>query len=178
MSAHQAIVQSSLFQGLDPTDHVYLPQNNHQRKSREDSPDRSETSHTRPVKNPEKRLCFNDRTPIYKPSADRDRIVLAPYNYVAGLPSKKERETLIQNLNKWFKVPTPGFEIITSIISTLHQTSLMFDDIEANSMLRRGTPAAHMLYGTTQTINSAVFALVNAFSTVQRLASRRQLKIL
>lgn len=52
-----------------------------------------------------------------------------------------------------------------------------FDDIEDNSKLRQGMPVAHMLYGTAQAINSAVFALANAFSTVQRLTSPKATQV-
>ncbi|UDD59963.1 hypothetical protein AFCA_007383 [Aspergillus flavus] len=52
-----------------------------------------------------------------------------------------------------------------------------FDDLEDESQLRRGKPATHMLYGPAQTINSAVYALVNTFSEVQRLDSSETTEI-
>ncbi|CAG2191856.1 GGPS1 [Mytilus edulis] len=37
----------------------------------------------------------------------------------------------------------------------LHNASLLIDDIEDNSKLRRGIPVAHSIYGVAHTINSA-----------------------
>jgi geranylgeranyl pyrophosphate synthase len=43
----------------------------------------------------------------------------------------------------------------------------MLEDIENNSPLRRGHPAAHMLYGAAQTINAANYLFVEALNTVR-----------
>ena len=53
----------------------------------------------------------------------------------------------------------------------LHHSSLMLDDIEDNSMLRRGNPTAHTLFGAAQTINSANYIFVCAFEELQQLQS-------
>ena len=37
----------------------------------------------------------------------------------------------------------------------LHNASLLIDDIQDNSVLRRGNPCAHKIYGIASTINSA-----------------------
>jgi len=37
----------------------------------------------------------------------------------------------------------------------LHNASLLIDDIEDNSKLRRGVPVAHKIYGIPLTINAA-----------------------
>ena len=47
----------------------------------------------------------------------------------------------------------------------------MLDDIEDNSMLRRGNPTAHVLFGAAQTINSANYIFVCAFEEIQKLQS-------
>lgn len=46
------------------------------------------------------------------------------------------------------------------------------DDIEDNSILRRGRPAAHIIFGTPQTINSANYAFFVAFKELQNLNHR------
>lgn len=51
----------------------------------------------------------------------------------------------------------------------LHQSSLMLDDIEDDSTLRRGKPTAHTLFGTAQTINSANWVFVCAFEELRQL---------
>ncbi|KAB8209622.1 Trans-Isoprenyl Diphosphate Synthases head-to-tail [Aspergillus parasiticus SU-1] len=123
----------------------------------------------------EKQVCEDNKGKVF--TKPEDNIVLAPYNYIAGLPSKNVREIFIQGIHIWIQVPQPALESIKSITSILHQSSLMFDDIEDESQLRRGKPATHMLYGPAQTINSAVYALVNTFSEVHNLNSSKATEI-
>lgn len=49
--------------------------------------------------------------------------------------------------------------------------STRIDDVEDNSVLRRGTPVAHSIYGTAQTINSANYVYFLALQEVQKLKS-------
>uniref|UniRef100_A0A1B0D2L0 Uncharacterized protein n=1 Tax=Phlebotomus papatasi TaxID=29031 RepID=A0A1B0D2L0_PHLPP len=46
---------------------------------------------------------------------------------------------------------------------------MKLDDIEDNSILRRGVPVAHSIYGAASTINSANYALFLALEKVQAL---------
>ncbi|KAL4787196.1 isoprenoid synthase domain-containing protein [Aspergillus varians] len=100
-----------------------------------------------------------------------DDTVLAPYKYIASLPSKNIRDKFIDALNVWLQVPRVSLASIQKIIGMLHHSSLMLDDIEDNSTLRRGKPCAHTLYGSAQTINSANYAFVGAFAELQNLRS-------
>jgi geranylgeranyl diphosphate synthase type 3 len=43
------------------------------------------------------------------------------------------------------------------------------DDIEDNSILRRGIPVAHSIYGVAGTINAANYTLFIALEKVQKL---------
>nr|A0A1Y1C7Q5.1 RecName: Full=Quiannulatene synthase; Short=QS; AltName: Full=Bifunctional sesterterpene synthase EvQS; AltName: Full=Quiannulatic acid biosynthesis cluster protein EvQS; Includes: RecName: Full=Sesterterpenoid synthase; AltName: Full=Geranylgeranyl diphosphate synthase; Short=GGDP synthase; Short=GGS [Aspergillus stellatus]BAX76657.1 quiannulatene synthase [Aspergillus stellatus] len=97
--------------------------------------------------------------------------VLAPYQYIASLPSKNIRNKFIDALNLWLGVPPLALSSIKRIVEYLHHSSLMLDDIEDNSTLRRGKPCTHMLYGNAQTINAANYAFVSAFAEVQNLQS-------
>lgn len=100
-------------------------------------------------------------------------MVRAPYNYIDTLPSKKIRETFIDALDTWLEVPTASSSSIKSIVGMLHHSSLMLDDIEDNSVLRRGSPTTHTLFGAAQTINSANYIFVCAFEELQQLQSPR-----
>ncbi|KAL5291011.1 GGPS1 family protein [Megaselia abdita] len=51
----------------------------------------------------------------------------------------------------------------------LHNSSLLIDDIEDNSILRRGIPVAHSIYGVASTINAANYVLFLALDKVQLL---------
>ncbi len=45
--------------------------------------------------------------------------------------------------------------MIGDLIEMLHNASLLIDDIQDNSKLRRGSPVAHNIYGVPLTINAA-----------------------
>ncbi|KAM5464534.1 geranylgeranyl pyrophosphate synthetase [Microsporum ferrugineum] len=105
---------------------------------------------------------------IAKPSDD---IVLAPYKYIASLPSKNTLAALIDAVNLWLKIPQPILSAIKKIADMLHHASLMLDDIEDNSKLRRGKPSTHLIYGAAQTINSANYVFVNTFAELSNLSN-------
>ncbi|KAF3400488.1 Ophiobolin F synthase [Talaromyces pinophilus] len=100
-----------------------------------------------------------------------DKVILSPSRYVKSLPSKKIRHHAIDALNIWFNVPEAELEVIKEAIDLLHNSSLMLDDIEDDSPLRRGFPSTHVVYGISQTINSANYLYVMALEMTQRLNS-------
>lgn len=51
----------------------------------------------------------------------------------------------------------------------LHTASLLMDDVEDNSDLRRGIPVAHKIYGVPQTINTANYVYFLVFSEIFRM---------
>ncbi|KAK6544760.1 hypothetical protein TWF694_001443 [Orbilia ellipsospora] len=105
----------------------------------------------------------------YSPVPEEE--VLEPFEYVKSMPSKKVRHALIDALDIWYQAPPDSVELIKKIIDTLHTSSLIIDDIEDNSDLRRGQPAAHMVFGTPQSINTANFLLITTIEDVQKLSS-------
>ncbi|TAQ90468.1 hypothetical protein B7494_g1208 [Chlorociboria aeruginascens] len=98
-----------------------------------------------------------------------EQIILAPFNYIESLPSKRVSERFIDALNIWFAVPEQIVDSIKYIASALVTSSMMLDDIEDNSTLRRGKPAAHVIYGASQTVNSANYAYVHAVAELGKL---------
>jgi len=85
----------------------------------------------------------------------QEQILLAPYSYICQVPGKQVRSKLTAAFNHWLRIPEDKLEIISSVIQMLHNASLMIDDIEDNSKLRRGIPVTHSIFGIPQTINSA-----------------------
>ncbi|KAL2104451.1 hypothetical protein VUR80DRAFT_723 [Thermomyces stellatus] len=53
----------------------------------------------------------------------------------------------------------------------LHTSSLLVDDVEDSSSLRRGLPVAHNIFGVAQTINSANYIYFCALQELQRLGN-------
>lgn len=54
----------------------------------------------------------------------------------------------------------------------LHTSSLLIDDVQDGSLLRRGIPVAHSIFGTAQTINSANYMYFLAMAEVQHLQNK------
>ena len=87
-------------------------------------------------------------------------------DYMASLPSKGVRSTLIHALNQWFQISDRHVDLIKEITSMLHNSSLILDDIQDESPRRRGKPAAHTIFGTAQSINSSTDLFVRAMQMV------------
>ncbi|MCJ1461492.1 hypothetical protein MMC07_000089 [Pseudocyphellaria aurata] len=100
-----------------------------------------------------------------------DEVILAPFEYLTSLPSKGIRNAAIDAINVWLKLSEEPLTLIKSVVSLLHSSSLMLDDIEDNSPLRRGRPSTHVVFGSAQTINSADYLFVNALNTIKKLDS-------
>ncbi|KAG1710420.1 Geranylgeranyl pyrophosphate synthase [Nymphon striatum] len=85
----------------------------------------------------------------------QDEILLQPFKYISQESGKQFRAKLAKAFNYWLKIPSDKLTVITDVIQMLHNASLLIDDIEDNSKLRRGIPVAHHIYGVPSTINSA-----------------------
>jgi len=101
-------------------------------------------------------------------TAEKERILLGPFDYLYGHPGKDIRSQLIAAFNVWLKVPESSLAIITKVVGMLHTASLLVDDVEDSSLLRRGNPVAHSIFGTAQTINSANYVY---FLALQQLTA-------
>ncbi|KAL3457458.1 isoprenoid synthase domain-containing protein [Aspergillus heterothallicus] len=106
-----------------------------------------------------------------------DEVLFAPAEYIKSLPSKGVREAFIDGLNVWLVLPDHRINQLKSIAQTLHNASLMLDDIEDSSPLRRGRPATHTIFGIGQTINSANYLLVEVMGQIRALEDPRCLDI-
>lgn len=77
----------------------------------------------------------------------------------------------------WYKVSPGDTAVIKRVVNLLHGASLMLDDIEDSSQLRRGKPATHMVFGLMQTINSAGYRFLDALQEVRKLESEPCMRI-
>ncbi|KAJ5578296.1 uncharacterized protein N7459_007260 [Penicillium hispanicum] len=102
-------------------------------------------------------------------SPKNEKILTAPYDYLQEHPGKDVRRQLIQAFDSWLQVPPESLTIITRVVAMLHTASLLIDDVEDNSVLRRGVPVAHNIFGTAQTINSANYIYFLALQEIQQL---------
>ena len=103
-------------------------------------------------------------------------VVDAPLAYVKSLPGKGVRSRLIDGFNVWLQNPPEVVTVVKSVVDDLHTASLIMDDVEDKSPLRRGSPATHAIFGVSQSINSATFAVLRAISQVADIEGGRMLK--
>lgn len=106
---------------------------------------------------------------------DKDRLVMGPFDYLNSQRGKDFRSQLIGAFNTWLDVPAGSIDVITKVVGMLHTASLLVDDVEDNSLLRRGLPVAHTLFGVPQTINSANYVYFCALEELQKLNNPRAL---
>ncbi|KAJ5682484.1 hypothetical protein N7462_005649 [Penicillium macrosclerotiorum] len=102
-------------------------------------------------------------------SSKNEKILMGPYDYMHQHPGKDVRRQLIQAFNSWLQVPPESLAVIEKVVTMLHTASLLIDDVEDNSVLRRGIPVAHNIFGTAQTINSANYVYFLALQEIQQL---------
>ncbi|UNI15336.1 geranylgeranyl pyrophosphate synthetase [Purpureocillium takamizusanense] len=105
------------------------------------------------------------------------KIITGPFDYLRAIPGKNIRGQMIGAFNAWLDVPSASLDVITDAVNMLHIASLLVDDIEDGSSLRRGVPVAHHVFGTPQTINSANYVYFRALQEVQKLSNPRAVEI-
>ena len=97
---------------------------------------------------------------------------MGPYDYLFGHPGKDIRSALIKAFDEFLRVPPMSLSVITKVVGMLHTSSLLIDDVQDGSVLRRGVPVAHNIFGTAQTINSANYVYFLALKELQNLENR------
>ncbi|KAE8312107.1 isoprenoid synthase domain-containing protein [Aspergillus transmontanensis] len=99
--------------------------------------------------------------------ADAEKICMEPFEYTRSLPGKNTVGKVIESLRPWLNISDHSAAVLTDVMTMLQNSSLMLDDIEDGSQLRRGAPAAHVKYGASQTINSTTYIIAKVVSEVQ-----------
>ncbi|KAK7460592.1 geranylgeranyl pyrophosphate synthetase [Stygiomarasmius scandens] len=118
-------------------------------------------------------LSSNDKvSPLYEKDIKQSdqRKLLEPFEYYRQLGGKGRRELLLNSLNYHLQLPQRWVSGVASIIEDLHNASLLLDDIEDGSVLRRGSVSAHVKYGIPLTINSANYVFFIAMTKINALA--------
>ncbi|EIT82613.1 geranylgeranyl pyrophosphate synthase/Polyprenyl synthetase [Aspergillus oryzae 3.042] len=100
---------------------------------------------------------------------ERMQIIRGPVDYLLKCPGKDIRRKLMQAFNEWLRIPEDRLNIIAEIVGLLHTASLLIDDNQDSSKLRRGIPVAHSIFGVAQTINSANYAYFAAQEKLREL---------
>ncbi|GLB22919.1 hypothetical protein AtubIFM61612_003498 [Aspergillus tubingensis] len=125
-------------------------------------------------------LSAGDQRDLLAPfkKAPAEQLCMAPYEYTRSTPGKKMMSKFIECLRTWLKLPDTSATIIEHVTDMIFQSTLIplhklrpirIDDIEDDSMLRRGKPAAHLVFGKSQTINSATYLFAKASRNLDQL---------
>lgn len=93
------------------------------------------------------------------------------------MPGKKIRDKAANALNIWLMVNEENLQQIREVINLLHNASLILDDVEDGSVSRRGRPATHMVFGTSQAINAAGYQINKAMIEVMKLGNLECIEI-
>lgn len=106
-----------------------------------------------------------------------EHVLFEPYEYITQVPGKDVRTTLIMAFNQWLNIPTDKLDVVKEVTKLLHNASLLIDDIQDNSKLRRGIPVAHSVYGVATTINSANYVYFHCLARVAALQDPRAVDV-
>eukprot|EP01091_Cochliopodium_minus_P010353 TRINITY_DN2716_c0_g1_i3.p1 TRINITY_DN2716_c0_g1~~TRINITY_DN2716_c0_g1_i3.p1 ORF type:complete len:246 (-),score=64.98 TRINITY_DN2716_c0_g1_i3:366-1103(-) len=106
---------------------------------------------------------------LSKPEYGNENVLIEPYCYLLQVKGKQIRSKLIDAFDKWLKIPSQIKEEIKEIVQMLHTSSLLIDDIEDNSELRRGIPTAHKVYGIPNCLNSANYIYFKSLDIIHKL---------
>lgn len=108
---------------------------------------------------------------------DYEQALLEPFEYLTNVPGKGVRSIFVDAFNVWLNVDKETLEIIKDIIKMLHNASLLIDDIEDNSQLRRGVPVAHNIYGIPASINCANYVYFIALQKASNLGNPKATQV-
>lgn len=107
-----------------------------------------------------------------------DSSLIEPYKYISSVPGKDVRGKLINCFQLWLNVESIDvLNEIKTIVADLHNASLLIDDIEDNSKLRRGVPVAHSIFGVAPVINTANYVYFLALERCHALKNPEAMQI-
>lgn len=115
------------------------------------------------------RARLSNHPPASTWTSAKEQSLLEPYTYLASRPGKEIRSKLIDAFNLWLQVPEEQLAKVRKVVEMLHNASLLMDDVEDNSDLRRGMPVAHKVYGTPQVLNSANYVYFLVFREIEAM---------
>ncbi|KAG8852044.1 geranylgeranyl pyrophosphate synthetase [Tulasnella sp. 330] len=108
-------------------------------------------------------------------SRSNEATLIEPFAYISSVKGKDIRGQMIEAFNCWLHVPEDKLAVISRVVGMLHNASLLMDDVEDDSQLRRGIPVAHKIYGIPQTINTANYVYFLAYQELFKLREKEQL---
>jgi geranylgeranyl pyrophosphate synthase len=81
---------------------------------------------------------------------------------------KNTRKILGDFFGKLLSVSDENIVLINGIINDFHNASLVIDDIEDNSMIRRNEPCSHIKYGIPLALNAGYYSIFKTLIKIQQ----------
>ncbi|XP_023934635.2 terpene synthase-like [Bicyclus anynana] len=95
-----------------------------------------------------------------------EKELLAPYTHLLRVRGKQLRVKIALAFNYWLRVRDDKLRHIVDTVNMLHNGTLLIDDIQDNSTVRRGLPSAHCVFGVPLTVNTSLHVM---FLVLQRM---------
>jgi hypothetical protein len=102
-----------------------------------------------------------------KPTVQNE--ITCPYEYILWTYGKRHFSKFVDTLKPNLSSEDPIlYDLVLDIMDAVHFGAILVDDVADNSLTRKGKPAAHCIYGSSETINRAylrIMEVVNRCST-------------
>uniref|UniRef100_A0A7S3PN45 Geranylgeranyl pyrophosphate synthase n=1 Tax=Aplanochytrium stocchinoi TaxID=215587 RepID=A0A7S3PN45_9STRA len=134
----------------------------------------SETNHSAHLDTLTHQLTSSSQYVVHSQGAE----CLEPFKYICTLPGKNIRSQLIDAFQLWLKIPVKNISEIKEIVGFLHNASLLIDDIEDGSKLRRGKPVAHSIFGIPNTLNCGNYVYFLALEKCLQMKSQEAVNVM
>ncbi|KDQ12231.1 hypothetical protein BOTBODRAFT_418561 [Botryobasidium botryosum FD-172 SS1] len=107
--------------------------------------------------------------PIEHSEPVSDDLLLEPYQYLSRVQGKQVSSRLLDILGTVLGASQETLDVCKDAAQRLQTLALLVDDIEDGGQVRRGQPAAHVVYGIPATINSAYIECFRVLESVSNL---------
>jgi geranylgeranyl pyrophosphate synthase len=109
---------------------------------------------------------------ITHPAGDSETEYLLelPVSYISSVPGKDLRRMIIEILGEIYEIDHDTTELIAQTVNKIHSASLVLDDVEDRSRLRRGVKCAHLIFGETFAINTSFHQISKTIFDIMRTA--------
>lgn len=110
-----------------------------------------------------------------------ETILLEPVQYYYNNKGKDIRKTICTVIGVLMGISQKDMDTVNELISIIHNASLVIDDIQDNSVLRRNKPCAHIKYGVPLSLNAAyltIFKMLTNLNQNMPLSEHLKSKIL
>jgi len=97
-----------------------------------------------------------------------EELLLEPVTYYKKQKGKNIRKILCDIFGKLLGISNDNIELINRITNDVHNASLVIDDIEDNSFIRRNEPCAHIKYGVPLSLNAGYYSMFKSLDEIAK----------